>query len=150
MMTDRELTIVRVFDAPRELVFRAWIDPEQFASWLGPKGCRASSVTLDVTPGGAWRTCVRNEADGSEYWSRGVYREIAEPERLVFTYAWEEADGLGNETLVTVTFAERGGKTEMTFHQAEFVSVEDRNGHRGGWSEAFDRFVIYLKVHNEH
>ena len=87
---------------------------------------------------------VRNEADGTEYWSRGVYREISEPELLVFTFAWEEEHGLGNETLVTVTFAERGEKTEMTFHQALFVSPEDRDGHLGGWSEAFDRFALYL------
>lgn len=141
---DRELTIVRTFDAPRELVFRAWTDPDQFAKWLGPEGFTAPSVTLNVTPGGAWRTCIRSEADGIERWSRGVYRHVDEPERLVFTFAWEDEAGRGNDTLVTLTFADHGGKTEMTFHQAAFVSVEDRDGHELGWISSFDDLAAYL------
>ncbi len=76
---------------------------------------------------------------------RGVYREIVEPERLVFTFVWEEADGTpGREMLVTVSLAEHDGKTRMTFHQALFESVEDRDGHRDGWSSSFDVLAEYL------
>ena len=73
--------------------------------------------------------------DGSEHRKRGVYREIVEPERLVFTYASEDADGNpGHETLVTVTFADVGGQTKLTLHQGVFESVVARNAHEGGWT----------------
>lgn len=143
--SERELTITRVFAAPRRLVFQAWIDPAQLAMWWGPTGFTAPSVTANVREGGRWRTCIRSSADGTEYWAQGVYREIVEPERLVFTFAWDDEDGSrGNETLVTVTFAEHDGKTTMDFHQSGFVSVEDRDGHCGGWSECFDDLGGYL------
>jgi uncharacterized protein YndB with AHSA1/START domain len=142
---DRELTISGVFDAPRELVFQAWTDPAQLARWWGPHGFSAPSVALDVTPGGAWRTCMRNDADGGELWASGVYREVVAPERLVFTYAWDTADGVpGHETLVTVTFDDLGDRTRMTFHQAAFQTVQDRDDHEGGWSECFDDLAAYL------
>ncbi len=70
----------------------------------------------------------------------GVYREIVPPERLVFTHAWTDEDGKpGPETLVTVTLAEEGGKTVMTFRQTGFSSTESRDGHGGGWTECFDK-----------
>lgn len=76
---------------------------------------------------------------------QGVYHEIVEPERLVFTFAWEDEQGQpGHETIVTVTFAEQAGQTQMTFHQAIFTSVEARDSHRSGWSECFDRLESYL------
>ena len=145
--TDRELEITRVFDAPRELVFTAWTDPGQLARWWGPHGFSAPSVALDVTPGGAWRTCMRNDADGGELWASGVYREVVAPERLVFSYAWDTADGApGHETLVTVTFDDLGDKTRMTFRQAVFQSVQERDEHRGGWSQCFDELAAYLSA----
>jgi uncharacterized protein YndB with AHSA1/START domain len=70
----------------------------------------------------------------------GVFREIVAPERLVFTFAWDEEGERGLETLVTITFAEQNGKTLMTFRQIPFQSAEERDGHRGGWTSAFDRF----------
>ncbi len=76
---------------------------------------------------------------------QGVYREIVEPDRIVFTFAWEDEKGEpGHETLVTVTFAEHDGKTKLTFHQAVFESIADRDSHREGWSECFDRLEAYL------
>lgn len=99
---------------------------------------------MDFRPGGAYRTCLRSP-EGKDYWVQGFYREIVEPERLVFTHAWENEDGQPkHETLVTVTFAEHGGKTKLTFHQAIFESVEGRNSHQLGWSECLDRLVEYL------
>jgi uncharacterized protein YndB with AHSA1/START domain len=144
--TDRDLVITRVFDAPRELVFQAWVDPAQFARWWGPEGFSAPVAELDAVPGGAWRSCIRRAADGLDIWSSGIYREIVPPERLVFTFAWDrEGGGRGHETLVTVTFAEQqGGKTRMTFRQAVFESVEQRDGHQGGWNSAFDRLAEHV------
>jgi uncharacterized protein YndB with AHSA1/START domain len=83
--------------------------------------------------------------DGTDLWLGGVYREIVEPERLVFTHAWLDANGKpGPETLVTVTLTERGGKTEMKFRQTGFDSTESREGHAGGWGECFDKLEELL------
>lgn len=144
--TSSELTITRVFDAPRDLVFRAWTEREQLARWLGPTGFTATSVEGELRPGGPLRSCIRSDVDGTEYWSSGTYLEIVEPERLVFTFAWEEPPGTpGNETLVTVTFAAQAdGRTRMTFTQTGFVSAEDRDGHEGGWSASFDDLDAHL------
>ncbi len=139
------LSITRMFDAPRELVFEAWTNPDHLAEWWGPTGYTASSCTIKLTEGGGWRTCMRNNSDGAEHWAQGTYREIVAPERLVFSFAWEETPGVpGRETLVTVTFADRAGKTEMTFQQAVFESAEDRDSHRSGWQECFDDLAGYL------
>jgi uncharacterized protein YndB with AHSA1/START domain len=141
---ERVLEITRTFDAPRALVFAAWTQPRHLAQWSGPRGFTASQDYMDLRPGGAYRACLK-APDGTEHWVRGVYREVVEPERLVFTHAWEREDGEpGPETVVTVTFAERGRGTEMTFHQAIFESVEARDGHRGGWSSSLDRLAEYL------
>lgn len=143
--SDHALTITRVFDAPRELVFRMWTDPAHLANWLGPGGYTATVVELDVAPGGAWRTCIRNDADGTVEWSSGVYREVAPPEWLVFTFAWgAPGEPRGDETLVTLTFADLGGTTEMTFSQAPFASAGDRDGHADGWGQAFDKLAAAL------
>jgi uncharacterized protein YndB with AHSA1/START domain len=102
------------------------------------------SCNMDVRPNGTYRICIRSP-EGKDYWMQGVYRDIVEPERLVFTFAWEDEKGEpGHETLVTVTFAEHDGKTKLTFHQAIFESVEDRDSHQEGWSQCFDRLETYL------
>jgi uncharacterized protein YndB with AHSA1/START domain len=143
---DRVLGIDRVFDAPRELVWKAWTDPAQASRWMGPHGFTATHLEQDLRPGGAWRTCLRRDVDGEELWHGGVYREVAEPERLVFTFAWDGPDGRpGPETLVTVLFAEHGpGRTRMTFRQGVFDTAANRDGHRGGWSECFERLASHL------
>jgi uncharacterized protein YndB with AHSA1/START domain len=141
---DRELTITRVFDAPRSLVFKVWTEPEHLVRWWGPRDWTTPSLKADIRPGGAYRICILSRK-GEESWMRGVYREIVAPERLVFTFAWEDAAGKpGHETLVTVTFAEQNGKTKLTFHQAIFETVSSRDAHHEGWSECLDRLAAYL------
>lgn len=141
---ERELLLTRVFDAPRELVFKAWTDPEHVAQWYGPEGFSVVFLEMDVRPGGAWRKCMRSPA-GADYWRSGVFREIVEPERLVFTYVSDDPLGTsGHETLVTITFADQGAKTLMTFRQAVFESVAARDSHRGGWTSCMERFAAYL------
>ncbi|HEY0450738.1 SRPBCC domain-containing protein [Actinophytocola sp.] len=143
--SERELVVTRVFDAPRELVFECWTDPDHLAKWWGPTGFTALSVTVDATGGGAWRTCIRDTADGTDYWAGGVYLEIVAPERLVFSFSWDpQGDQPVEDTLVTVTFADRDGKTEMTFHQAGFVSDPSRDGHEDGWRQSFADLAGYL------
>jgi uncharacterized protein YndB with AHSA1/START domain len=123
----RELVITRIFDAPRTLVFKAWTEPDRAARWWGPRGFTTAYCDMDLRPGGAYRVCMRSR-EGTEHWQQGVCREVAEPERLVFTFAWEDAQGKpGHETVVTVTFAEHGAKTKLTSHQAVFETVTARD-----------------------
>ena len=141
---ERELTVTRVFDAPREVVFGAWTDPAQAARWWGPQGFTTISCEMDVRPGGAYRACMRSP-HGTRHCRRGVYRDVARPERLVFTFAWEDADGNpGHEMVVTVSFAAVGSRTRLTLHQAGFETVAARDDHRRGWSSCLERFAEYL------
>ena len=142
---DRTLVITRVFDAPRSVVFKAWTDPAHAMQWMGPRNYPVCHIEQDLRPGGAIRICLRPKDGGPDLWHGGVYREIVEPERLVFTFAWDAADGgAGPETLVTITFAEHQGKTKMTFHQALFDTPSNRDGHREGWTSSFDRLDEHL------
>ena len=143
---ERELVITRVFAAPRALVFEAWTDPRHAMSWWGPVDHPATHVEMDVRPGGRWRHRLTSPETGQDLWHGGVFREVAAPERLVFTFAWEEEGERGLETLVTVTFPEESGKTRMTFRQVPFQSVEERDGHRGGWTSTFDRLDRHLAL----
>ena len=145
---DRTLTITRVFDAPRALVWKAWTGPEHLMSWWGPRAHPAEKVEADVRVGGHWRHCLRSVETGEKLWHGGVFREVVPPERLVFTFAWEEEGERGIENVVTVEFTERDGKTLMTMHQAPFQSAEERDGHQGGWGSTFDRLDEFLAQAN--
>ena len=139
-----ELLFTRVFDAPRSIVFRAWIEPERVAQWWGPQGFSVVFLEMDVQPGGAWRKCMRSP-EGTDYWRRGVYREVVELERLVFTYISDDPHSdPDHETLVTVTFAEHGTKTLVTFRQTGLESAVSRDSHQGGWTSCMERFADYL------
>jgi uncharacterized protein YndB with AHSA1/START domain len=144
-----ELVITRLFDAPRSLVFKAWTQPEHMVHWWGPKGYTTPTCELDVRPGGALRLCMRSP-EGNEFWVRGVFREVVEPERLVFTGADgkigagadSEADP-SSETVMTITFAEQDGKTLLTVHQT-FVKAETAKGAKEGWTSSLERLAQYL------
>ena len=135
-----ELTVTRIFNAPRERVFKAWTDPKLAVQWWGPKFFPATFLEMDVRVGGAWRGKLRSVADGSVLSHRGVFREIVEPSLLSFTFAWDEEGERGLETLVTLTFDDLGGKTRFTLHQTPFQSDSERDGHGEGWNSMFDRF----------
>ena len=143
--TENELVITRVFDAPRELVYEAWTDAEQLTAWLGPEGFTAHSVSGDVRPGGRWRSAIRS-ADGTEFWCSGEYRETVPPERLVFTFEWEDTDGSkpGENSVITVSLADADGKTEMTFRQVGLESADSRDGHTDGWQQAFNKLAAHI------
>ena len=110
------------------------MDPEHATRW-GPKGFTTPEREFDARPGGRWHA-VMISPDGRTYRQHGVVREVVPKERLAFTFVWDDSPDV--EMLVTVTFAERGGKTEMVFRQTGLPSAESRDGHRGGWDEAFD------------
>ena len=137
----QEVTITRVYDAPREAVWRAWTEPAQIAAWWGKRGWRTppESVTLDVRPGGAFRLTSISDADGSEMRHDGVYREVVELERLVF------AELRPGGAVGTVTFRDLGdGRTEMTFHTTMRTSLRILGAARGGLQSAFDRLAELL------
>ncbi len=114
-LAEPELVIMRVFNAPRDLVWKAWTNPKQAVQWWGPKHHPATHLEMDVRPGGLWNGRLRSTEDGSILTHKGVFREVTKPERLVFTFAWDEEGERGLETLVTFTFTDQGGKTLMTF-----------------------------------
>lgn len=147
-MTDtRDFTITRVFDAPRELVFRAWTDPAHAAQWFGPEGCITprDTISMDVRPGGQWRATMVRGDNGERYPTGGVYREVDEPARLVFTWTDPTAPvDRPEESLVTIDLVERDGKTEMTFRQTGFRTDDERDGVRWGWSSGFDKLSAFV------
>jgi uncharacterized protein YndB with AHSA1/START domain len=139
-----ELTITRIFDAPVALVFAAWTRPEHLVRWSCPRGFTIPFSDGDIRTGGWFKTCMRSP-DGEDNWVSGVYREVVENRRLVFTHAWDDASGnRGHETLVTVTLEDAGGKTRLTLHQAFFLTESSRAGHNGGWSESLDKLAEFL------
>jgi uncharacterized protein YndB with AHSA1/START domain len=150
---DRLVTITRVFDAPRERVFRAWTDPQTLVRWFAPHGCAVRFRAIDVRPGGEFHSCIRTP-DGTECWCRGVYREVVAPSRLVFTMAVANERGdpvdpvdVGmdpewpRETLVTVTLEDAAGKTRLTLHQTVRESLARRTGAHPSWLQMLDRMA---------
>ena len=136
-----KLVIKRVYDAPIDVVWDAWADPVQAKKWWGPRGFTAPIVELDERPGGKWRAKMIGP-DGKELWQHGVYREIVPKKRIVYTFIWDQEPD--HEMLVTVDFGAKGSKTEISFQQTGFKSVGERDGHKGGWSESFDRLAAFL------
>lgn len=140
----RQFTLNRTLRAPRTLVFRAFVEPERMKLWWAPQGFRMLSCALDLREGGAWRMRIQSEETGAVQTEVGTYREIREPERLVFTHAWVRSNGtLTLPTVVTVTFAERDGATEVAFNQADFVTQEACRSHEDGWSSSLAQLTDY-------
>lgn len=138
------LVLERLLPASPDRVFDAWVDPSQLGRWWGPEGATASSVVMDVRPGGAWRTVIRIP-DGTELPVSGAYREIRRPDRLVFTWAWEDDKGQrGHETEIALSFEPSGAGTRMRLEQRRFESAESRDQHRMGWSSSFDDLERFL------
>jgi uncharacterized protein YndB with AHSA1/START domain len=140
-----ELVLTRVFDARRDLVFKAWTEREYLMQWSAPHGFTVTESDGELRPGGRYRAAMRSP-EGNDYRLGGVYKEIVAPERLVFTHAWEDDKGkLGHETEVTVTLEDLGGKTKMTFRQTGFETASSRDSHEGGWSETFEKLAALVK-----
>jgi uncharacterized protein YndB with AHSA1/START domain len=142
---ERELVITRVFDAPRELVFRAWTDPQHMARWWGPKDFTNRVEKMNVRPGGVWRI-IMCAPDGAEYPSQGIYREIVPPERLVFTNDAVDKDGnVIIDGFTTVTFDDQDGKTKLTLQTRGVAMVgyaaNYLKGMEMGWMQTLDRLA---------
>ncbi|MDH3731905.1 MAG: SRPBCC domain-containing protein [Gemmatimonadota bacterium] len=137
--TQTSLSITKVIPAGRDAVFRAWTDPEEMRKWSCPEGAEVAGLTVDLRVGGAFRIEMKGE-DGSEYTAFGTYREIDAPNRLVYTWDWEQPDHAVGETVVTVTFNDLGESTEIVLEHDLFPAVEAVEGHRQGWTSALAQF----------
>ena len=140
---DRELVLTRIFDAPAELVYKMWTEPEHIREWLCPRGFTIPSSEGEQRVGGRWRSCMRTP-DGVDLWLSGVYQELVPGKKISFTHAWEENGKRGHETVVTISLEDVQGKTRLTLHQAVFETVESRDGHAGGWGECLDKLAEHL------
>jgi len=160
--TGADFVISRTFDAPRELVWKAFTDPGHMKEWWGPKGFVIVASKMDLRVGGTYHGAMRDPT-GRVMWAKFVYREIAAPERLVWVHSFsDEAGGLTRhpmsptwplELLTTVTFEEApGDKTKLTLRWLPIDATEEEcktfdaahDGMRGGWGGSFDQLVAYL------
>ena len=143
--SDREILITRLFDAPRELVFKAHTDPALIPLWWGPRSMTTIVDQMEVQPGGKYRFTQRTQ-DGSEYVFHGEYREIAPYERLVQTFEFEGAPG--PDVLETMTFEEQDGKTKLTvLDVCPTQEVRDgilASGMEWGLNESYERLSELL------
>jgi len=140
--------IVRVFAAPRSLVWQAWTDPEMLAQWFGPRGFSSSVPELDARVGGNLRI-VMHGPDGNDYPMKGTFREVVPPERLVFTNIAIDNEGRHLlEGVTTVTFAEQGGKTTMTLHAQAAgrvpIAMQMLAGMEAGWTQSIDKLEEFV------
>ncbi|HBU80681.1 MAG TPA: ATPase [Paenibacillus sp.] len=155
---EKVLVLERVFDAPRELVFRMFKESEHLRKWWGPRGWTIPVCNVDFRPGGAWHYCMKcedtNQGDfyGMESWGKAVYKEIVEPERIVYTDFFSDAEGNTDESLptteVTMQFIDLGGKTKIV-NRSEYVSAEALQtvmdmGMLQGITETWDRLAERL------
>ncbi|QRG65880.1 SRPBCC family protein [Brevibacillus choshinensis] len=155
---ERVLVLERVFDAPRDLVFRMFKEPEHLKQWWGPRGWEVPVCNIDFRPGGIWHYCMKcvdqNQGDffGMESWGKGVYKEIVEPEKIVYVDYFSDAEGKIDDSLpsteVTLEFIDLGGKTKLV-NRGEYVSADALKtvmdmGMLQGITETWDRLEEHL------
>jgi uncharacterized protein YndB with AHSA1/START domain len=153
----RELIITRIFDAPRELVWKAWTEPERVMRWWGPKDFTSPVCKIDLRVGGKYLFCMRSP-DGQDYYSTGIYQKIDPMNELVYTDSFADEHGnvvpashygMGEdfplETQVTVTFEDFEGRTRMTLRHVGLPAGETSELAGAGWSESFDKLAESLR-----
>ena len=159
--TVRPFNIARTFDAPRDLVWKAWTERARLMQWFGPKGFTMPAARLDFRPGGTFHYCLESP-DGNEMWGKFVYREIVAPERIVLVNSFSDEDGnltrhpfsptWPQQMLSTSTFTGQDGKTKLIMEWSPLDPTEEErrtfdSSHEGmkqGWSETFEQLAAYL------
>jgi len=144
----RELTLIRIFDAPRDLVFEAWTNPQHLAKWWGPDGFTNPRCEFDARPGGKIHIDMQAPY-GVVYPMTGTVHEIVPPSRLVFTAVAEDDDGNALlESRTTVTFEDQGEKTKVTVHASAVgfvpIAAEMLKGMEPGWTQSLERLAEIL------
>jgi uncharacterized protein YndB with AHSA1/START domain len=138
--TEEALVITRVFDAPVELVWKAWSEPERYKQWWGPEHFTAPVIEMDFRVGGRFLGCMR-APDGKEFWSSGTYREIEPLKRIVTTDSF--SDDIPLEMMLTVTFEDLGEKTRLTIRHEGMPSLM-RESANAGWDSSLDKLAASL------
>jgi uncharacterized protein YndB with AHSA1/START domain len=154
---ENELTITRIFDAPRDLLWKAWTEPERVMRWWGPKGFTSPICKIDLRIGGSYLFCMFSP-DGEDFWSTGVYLELVPPAKIVCTDSFADEDGnvvpatyydMGDdfplELRITITFEEHDGQTKMTLLHAGLPSGAMKDATAQGWNESFDKLAESLR-----
>jgi len=136
------LEIRRVFDAPPDVAFDAWLEREQWQAWIGPEGCRCDVPLLEPKVGGRYRIQM-HLSDGREIPVEGVFKVIDRPNALAFTWGW--ALGGHQDTLVTLVFRAKGSQTEIILTHQGLPTEEDRVNHGKGWNSTLNKLALYVK-----
>jgi uncharacterized protein YndB with AHSA1/START domain len=157
VVAENQVSITRMINAPRELVFKAWTDPKQLIQWFAPNGCTIHFEHIDPRPGGTFHSCIRTP-DGHDCWCKGVYYDIVEPERIVYTMAIANEKGhliepteagmdpdWPAQTIVSVHFEDVNGMTKLTLHQTVDESLAKRTGAHPSWLQMFDRLTKLVR-----
>lgn len=152
--TGYEISIARTFDAPRELVWKAFTEPAMLKEWMGPRGFQATSFEIPTKVGEPWWLEMTGHVPATQQpvtlRQGGVIKEIRPPELLSYTFAWDDRTSVGlsespfKESVVTIRLEEQGRKTVMHFTQGPFATEGERDGHTGGWNSSFDRFAEFM------
>ncbi|MBL7962586.1 MAG: SRPBCC domain-containing protein [Flavobacteriales bacterium] len=145
--TPEEIRITREFDAPRELVWKAWTTPAMLVHWFGCAAFSTISAEVDLREGGNWRVVLRTP-EGEDIPSYGTYTAVEPISHLAFTHQWEKApvdvNPAHHRTQVTVDLHEVGSKTRLEFRQTGLVSEASRDSHIGGWCDSMDAMAITI------
>lgn len=155
---DTKLVIVRTFDAPVALVWKAWSDPAMLAQWWSPKAFTAPVIKLDFRVGGKYHFCMRSP-EGQDFWSTGIYKEIVPMKKIVCTDSFADENGnvvsashygmkadIPEELLITVEFREENGKTTMTLTHLGMPAGEMSEMTSAGWNQFFDKLAEALQA----
>jgi uncharacterized protein YndB with AHSA1/START domain len=132
---DTKLDISRIFKAPRSKVWEAWTDPAAIAQWWGPQGMTPIVEKFEAKVGKVYRTGMR-AANGDTFWVSGSFKEVVREQRLVFSWAWDHGDR--HVTTVTVSFADVPGGTKVRLVHELFLTKEDRDNHKTGWTSSLE------------
>jgi uncharacterized protein YndB with AHSA1/START domain len=137
------LELERVLPRPPAVVFAAFSDPNELVRWWGPKGFTVPSLRFDARVGATYRIEMQPPT-GEPFHLTGEFREVGPPARLAYTFVWEEPDPDDVETLVSLSFGDRGESTEVAFTQGAFKTEARRALHRDGWTDSFDKLQRLL------
>jgi len=141
---DTLLEITRLFDAPPARVFDAWLNREEWQSWIGPEGINCEVPLLEPHIGGRYRIVMRL-SDGRVIPVAGIFKTIDAPRTLAFTWGWENDPT--RQSLITLTLREKAGKTELTLRQEGLGSASNRDDHGRGWNSALNKLAALLAAH---
>ncbi|MEE9518624.1 MAG: SRPBCC domain-containing protein [bacterium] len=142
--TEITLNLTRTYSAPRDDVFRAWTEPEALKRWFAPSDEFSTPIAeVDLRVEGAYRIGMKPPDQEDMFIVVGTYREVQPPEKLIFTWSWEQGMDVG-ETLVTVEFSDLGGSTEVVLTHELFPNEQARDKHNEGWSGCLERLEKIL------